>query len=73
MISFQQISSGKFLSGFVPGVSGLDGVSLVSRLADAMPYHPSDETRLRRDYPVLAGFRLVTFSSRIDHPDNQNF
>jgi hypothetical protein len=39
-------------------------------IADSMPWHPCDEAPQRAKHPILAEFRTVVFSSRIDHPLN---
>lgn len=61
MIAFQHIKSGEFLSTS-------DGFNTMPLLADAYPWHESDEVHLRFSNPFLEDYRTVTFSTRIDHP-----
>jgi hypothetical protein len=63
MIAFQHIKSGEFLRS-------RSEWSHAALLADAYPFHSSDEAPMRRDWPALAAYRTVTFSTRIDHPLN---
>ena len=63
MIAFQHIESGGFLASQT-------GWSHTDLLADAYPWHASDETWLRDKHPFLGDYRTVVFSTRIDHPQN---
>lgn len=63
MIAFQHIESSGFLAS-------LGERSHAALLADAYPWHQTDEKRLRDKYPFLGDYRTVTFSTRIDHPSN---
>lgn len=76
MISFQNIRTGLFFSGFAynPPSERSDRrcePQWSKLLSDAYPYNQAaDEDRMRRDWPFLAECRTVIFSTRIDHPAN---
>lgn len=69
MIAFQHIKSGEFLAG-APNFPWLHCPSNVALLADAYPWHESDEAFVRGSHAFLVDYRTVTFSTRIDHPSN---
>ena len=76
MIAFQNIKTGLFFAGFAynPPSERADRLAepqWTKLLSDAYPYNQSaDEDRMRRDWEFLGHCRTVTFSTRIDHPDN---
>ena len=63
MIAFQHIRGGSFLASPTSWAH-------CDLLADAYPWHETDEARLRAEKNFLADYRTVTFSTRIDHPMN---
>ena len=68
MIAFQSMKGERRFIARMPSCMG--SVETVAMLADAMPWHPCDEERLRREFVFLRDYRTITYSSRIDHPMN---